>query len=79
MKKLIYSLIILSVLLFVSCSNDNYGTNDNLPQITNLGKNTFGCKINGEVFLPKSKGGFSDGYRLPILIGIYFSLQYNYY
>lgn len=79
MKKLIYSLTILSILLFVSCTNDNDGTNDNLPQMTNEGKNTFGCKVNGEVFLPKSRGGFSAGYRSPILIGRYFNLQYNYY
>ena len=51
-------MIITSILLFVSCSNDNDGTNDNLPQITIEGKNTFGWKVNGGVFLPKSKGGF---------------------
>jgi hypothetical protein len=79
MKKFIYPLISLTLLLFVCCTNDNDGTNENLPQITNEGKNTFGCKVNGEIFLPKSKGGFSLGFRPPILTARYFYLQYNYY
>lgn len=76
MKKLIY---LLSILFFISCSNDNDGTRDNLPAITTEGKNTFGCKIDGVTFLPKSRGGFSAGYRAPILSARYFSLTYTYY
>ncbi len=79
MKKIIYPLLTLTLLLFVSCTNDDNGTNDSLPEITNQGKNTFGCQVNGELFLPKSKGGFSAGYRPPILIGRYFNLQHSYY
>lgn len=48
-------MIITSILLLVLCSNDNDGTNDNLPQITIEGKNTFGWKVNGGVFYQKVK------------------------
>ena len=52
MKKLIS--IILLVLF--SCSNDDDGTNSSLPELTFDGKNTFGCLIDGEVFLPRRNG-----------------------
>ncbi|MDQ3142541.1 MAG: DUF6252 family protein [Bacteroidota bacterium] len=47
----------------LSCSN-NYNVNpsNKLPPITMEGKNTFGCKMNGEVWLPyKSLGDISTG------------------
>lgn len=76
MKKLIY---ILLILFFISCTNDNDGTKQNLPAITTEGKNTFGCKIDGGIFLPKSSGGFSIGYKVPILYARYFNLTSTYY
>ncbi len=80
MKTLKIILMILSIsLLNISCTNDNDGTKENLPQISAEGKNTFGCKINGEIFLPKSRGGFSAGYRTPILYGRYYNLTQNFY
>ncbi len=50
------------ILLSFSCSNDDDGTNSNLPAITESGENTFGCRIDGQVFVPRGSGGFSDGY-----------------
>jgi len=32
---------------------------DQLPHITQTGANTFGCLINGKVFLPKDKTGYT--------------------
>ena len=52
MKKLIP--LILITFLF-SCTYDDDDTNNSLPAITSEGKNTFGCKINGETFLPKKR------------------------
>lgn len=80
MKTLKIIITFLSVcLLNISCTNDNDGTKENLPSISTEGKNTFGCRINGEIFLPKSRGGFSAGYRAPILFGRYYNLVQNYY
>ncbi|NWK99998.1 hypothetical protein DM790_04090 [Flavobacterium collinsii] len=63
----------LFLLLFLfSCVNDNDGTTQKLPSITTEGKNTFGCKTDGEIFLPKSSGGFSVGYKTPILSARYY-------
>lgn len=76
MKKLFYLLIVNS--LFVSCTNDNDGTKQSLPSITTEGKNTFGCKTDGIIFLPKSSGGFSAGYKPPILFANYYHLTYKY-
>ncbi|NCT08823.1 MAG: hypothetical protein GW772_01905 [Flavobacteriia bacterium] len=49
--------------LFLSCSeNDNLVTTiteDVLPPITQTGANTFGCVINGAVFIPKDKTGYT--------------------
>lgn len=75
MKELLVFFIILSL---YSCSNDDDGTGSPLPAITSEGKNTFGCKIDGETFLPKSKGGFSAGYRT-ILRAQYRYYEYEYY
>jgi hypothetical protein len=77
MKKLFYLFIINS--FFISCTNDNDGTKQRLPNITTEGKNTFGCKTDGIVFLPKSRGGFSAGYRTPILYANYTHITYKYY
>ncbi len=44
--------------LLISCVIDNNdGTTSGLPSITQEGKNTFGCIINGQNFIPKKKQG----------------------
>ncbi|AWK06116.1 hypothetical protein HYN56_18530 [Flavobacterium crocinum] len=68
--KNIFTLFLL--LFLASCVNDNDGTTQKLPSITTEGKNTFGCKTDGETFLPKSSGGFSAGYKTPILSAKYY-------
>ena len=40
---------------FVSCENTDDGTSSVLPDITTEGKNTFGCKIDGQIFIPKQE------------------------
>lgn len=40
---------------FINCENTDDRTSENLPAITFEGKNTFGCKIDGQIFLPKKK------------------------
>lgn len=50
-------LLLLITLLFGCIKDDDDGTNDSLPEITQEGKNTFGCTINGEIFIPKKEQG----------------------
>ncbi|TXD81050.1 hypothetical protein ESY86_19460 [Subsaximicrobium wynnwilliamsii] len=39
------------------CNNDDdNNNNDTLPPATQIGANTVGCLVNGEVFLPRSEG-----------------------
>jgi len=49
--KLLLSIIILSTILAVSCQQEEIAPPE-LPPITQEGANTFGCLINGEVWLP---------------------------
>src|SRR5579875_852549 len=57
MKKfnIFFLLSILCFLLFTSlkCKKDNQNPIDQLPTATQTGANTFGCLVNGQVFLPK--------------------------
>ena len=60
MKRLfLISILAVSLSLSISCSKDNDGKRAKLPAVTTEGKNTFGCRVNGEIFVPKSKGGFN--------------------
>jgi len=58
----ISSIILLSFLAFLllatSCREENITAKDELPPITLEGLNTFGCKIDGEILVPKD--GFSN-------------------
>lgn len=48
-------------LLSAKCKKDNPGPPAVLPPITQEGKNTFGCKVNGQVWVPYYKcGGTSN-------------------
>jgi hypothetical protein len=42
--------------LFAACKKDK-NTEDQLPTATQTGAGTFGCKINGKVFIPKGSSG----------------------
>ncbi|MCM4158159.1 hypothetical protein [Gramella sp. AN32] len=65
MKNLFPKILIISfTLLIISCNvDDDDGTSSDLPEITTEGANTFGCNINGQVFLPRdgSTCNFSCG------------------
>lgn len=56
MKKIYFKLWFLFLLFSMfSCSpNDDDGTSSELPEITSEGAYTFGCLINGQVFLPRN-------------------------
>lgn len=65
------SLLYLSLLLFsLSCKKDCLFCKPKLPPITRTGKGTFGCKVNGELWLPEGgkwnfeelKINYSKGY-----------------
>lgn len=46
------------ILLLSSCSLFSFGDDDNtLPKATTSGKRTFGCRVNGEVWIPKGNDG----------------------
>jgi hypothetical protein len=51
MKCLFFCLLIAVTLL--GCKKTKTDVDDSLPPITQEGKNTFGCLINGKVYLPK--------------------------
>jgi hypothetical protein len=50
MKKYLFFLLILLSLTSVKCSKQSQ--EDQLPPITTTGANTFGCKVDGKVWLP---------------------------
>ncbi len=56
MKKLNVYLIIILITFLTGCDRDKDSSTkkDVLPPITQEGKNTFGCKVNGEVWVPQS-------------------------
>jgi hypothetical protein len=49
-NKRIFQLIAAGLISLMSCSKEK------LPKATQQGKNTFGCKIDGKVFLPSEEG-----------------------
>ena len=63
------SLIILLITAICSCTNsltEEENWNPQLPPITQTGANTFGCKINGEIMIPRDSrksqlGGIPTG------------------
>ncbi|MRX48488.1 DUF6252 family protein [Pedobacter puniceum] len=63
MKTLKYIIILISYLSLSasSCKKDKTGI-DALPAATQEGKNTFGCLVNGEVFIARSRTGFGPPY-----------------
>ncbi len=49
-------IIIAAISIFASCTKDKQ-TEDQLPPATQTGAGTFGCKINGKVYVPKGSSG----------------------
>jgi hypothetical protein len=68
------------MLTAVSCNKDK--NNDNLPPETQSGAGTFGCKIDGKVWVPKGSDGYSGQnikafyqYIYPSPIGYVFNIK----
>jgi hypothetical protein len=72
MKK---KLILIILLLALSCNNDDDNSQSNpvnqLPPATNTGAQTFGCLINGEVFIPPTFGNNSPSAFYQFVDGAY--------
>ena len=71
-----YSLIFilsLSILLFTSlkCRKDKNEAPDTLPPITQTGANTFGCKVDGKIWVPYAKCGFGNNPCGELIVDIF--------
>jgi len=73
MRKILALLILF--FCFTSCENSDDGTSSVLPDLTTEGKNTFGCKIDGQIFIPKQEI-FGSPYTSPILKATYVYDEY---
>ncbi len=71
MKKIIYLLLALP-LLAAQCKKDDSLVPEELPAITSDGKGTFGCLIDGEVFVAKEGKGNILTSGLPAFTSIYY-------
>ena len=78
------TILILSMLLatITSCNQDQEETyNPTLPEATQTGANTFGCKINGQIMVPRDSkydplmGGYPYGAEYSIARGL--NIQYD--
>lgn len=85
MKTRTLKILLIITLIITSCSDDNT-PQDQLPPITQTGANTFGCLVNGRVFVPKSAppnytpGGNGAEGGIYVLRGTsYFSISANNY
>ena len=78
MKKLYYTLLILSLLGLQGCFNDDDAPTT-LPEATQTGAGTFGCLVNGEPFI--ETGSYFNCYYQYVNGGYYFSIgaesEYN--
>jgi hypothetical protein len=50
---------------------------DRLPPVTQTGANTFGCKINGKVYTPKSSKNDLSDIMYPVYTGVMFDCDNN--
>jgi len=64
MKKLPLFLIFTCLIIFTFCRKEKPVEPDQLPPITTSGKNTFGCMVNGCVWLPQVHVNFGGLHRL---------------
>lgn len=51
------SLLLFAAFTFSTCKKDNTNTESQLPPETTTGAMTFGCKVDGKVFVPKDGNG----------------------
>lgn len=67
--KRIFSLLTISSLLFAG-SCDLFSSDPELPPATMEGRNTFGCLVDGKLFLPKAPIGYGTGISAAIQTSI---------
>lgn len=58
MKNSLNILLLISVFLLLTTCKKNNTPPDTLPPVTQTGANTFGCKVNGEVWVPYYSCGY---------------------
>ena len=58
MKNILTILVSVAIILSLASSCKKEKMPDALPPITTEGKGTFGCKINGEIWIPKTQDEF---------------------
>lgn len=63
MKKVAYFIMLVLFPLLMQCQKNDPDPIDQLPPITQEGKNTFGCLLNGKAWTPKGNNGTSN-YRV---------------
>jgi hypothetical protein len=56
MKKQLFPFVYCIILAFLSCTKDDF-QKDELPAETHIGANTFGCLVNGQLWVAKSSSG----------------------
>ncbi len=74
--KAVQLLLTITVLFLTACGctkrlTEDERWNPELPPITQTGANTFGCKINGKIMIPR------DGRKDPLLGGYPYGVQYG--
>ena len=73
-------ILVLSIIVIGCGIDDDDGTNSSLPEITSEGAYTFGCKIDGQVFLPKNgKRCLSCGSPNPLRLSYSHDREYDQY
>lgn len=72
MKNLIFSLL---ALLFLECRDNSETSSDTLPPATQTGANTFGCRVNGIVFVPNKAIGSTVVEKPITFYGFYIGTQ----
>jgi len=58
MKGIVFFVISVALIVFFGCGKDQVAQGLALPPITDTGANTFGCKINGNIWTPYHEIGF---------------------
>lgn len=61
MRNILAALVIATLLFLSSCDLSNIKHDPKLPPITTEGNNTFGCLVNGEIFIPEAPAGYGSG------------------
>lgn len=70
MKKRYWLFMFFLIIWTISCKKDS--TSCDLPLLTLEGKNTLGCRINGQCWLPQGHSDFGTGIYTPATRGGYF-------